>query len=182
MAEFNRRRVDDDVANRLSELPQTDSSDLRMDFVYYMHDASAAFRFQLRGDLSDERTQDLEQARQTASSIMGERRLVVDLTGLTSIDAAGRRLLKEWQVLGAQMTVISAKEQARIQLISGVAVVVVGSKAKASRWLPPQAAALLVAALFALLLATAVAAAGVPTSVNMRTPISGIRSIKRGML
>src|SRR5260370_30273969 len=154
-----------------------------MNFVYYMHDASAAFRFQLSGNLSRERTQDLEQARQTASSVIGERRLIVDLTGLASIDAAGRKLLKEWQVLGAQMTVISAKEQARIQLMSGVAVAVVGSKARASRWLPPQAAALLLAALLALLFAAiAVAAAFVPTSANMLAPVSDIRSVHRGML
>src|SRR6266853_387307 len=89
-------------------------------FVYYMHDGSAAFRFQLAGELSGKSTGDLEQARQTAASIIGRRRLVVDLSGLTSIDAAGRKLLKEWQVLGAQMIVIAAKEEARIQLMAGI--------------------------------------------------------------
>jgi len=152
-------------------------------FVYYMHDASAAFRFQLSGDLSRERTQDLEQARQTASSVIGRRRLIVDLSGLASIDAAGRKLLKEWQVLGAQMTVSSAKEQGRIQLMSGVAVAVAGTKPGASRWLPPQAAALLLAALLALLFAAnAVAAADIPASATMRAPVFDLRRIHGGML
>jgi len=86
-------------------------------FAYYMHDASSGFRFQLTGDLSVERSQDLEQARLTASSVIGRRDLIVDLTGLTSVDASGRELLKAWQALGAQMTVVSAQGQARIQWI-----------------------------------------------------------------
>jgi ABC-type transporter Mla MlaB component len=162
----------------------------RSGLVYYMHDASAEFRFRLAGDLSRETTQDLEQARQTASSVLGLRCLVVDLTGLISIDAAGRELLKDWQAIGAQMTVISTEEQARIQLMTGVPVTVVGTKAGASKWLPPQAAALLLAALLALLLAaTAVAAhstqsarkrpqsVAMPASATIRAPISDLRSV-----
>jgi ABC-type transporter Mla MlaB component len=152
-------------------------------FIYYIHDASAAFRFQLAGNLSRNGTRELEQARQTAASIIGLRCLVVDLTGLTSIDAAGRELLIEWQALGAQMTVISAKEQTRIQVMTGVPVTVAGTKPEASKWLPPQAAALLLAVLLALLLAaTAAAAAGIPASDTMRVQISGLRSVHRGML
>ena len=152
-------------------------------FVYYIHDASAAFRFQLAGNLSRNGTRELEQARQTAASIIGLRSLVVELTGLTGIDAAGRELLIEWQALGAQMTVISAKEQARIQVMTGVPVTVAGTKPEASRWLPPQAAALLLAALLALLLAaSAAASAGIPASATMTAPISGLRSVHRGLL
>jgi len=164
-------------------------------FAYYMHDASSGFRFQLTGDLSVERTQDLEQARLTASSVIGLRDLIVDLTGLTSVDASGRELLKAWQALGAQMTVISAQGQARIQWMTGLPTTVVGSKPRASKWLRPQAAALLAAALWALLLAaTAVAAhstqtarkrqqsAGMLASAIMRASVSGWRRIHGGML
>jgi anti-anti-sigma regulatory factor len=155
-------------------------------FVYYMHDGSAAFRFQLAGSLGGNSTGDLEQARQTAASIIGQRCLVVDLTGLTGIDAAGRELLKQWRALGAQMTVISAAEQAQIQLMTGVPVTVVGTKAGASQWLPTQAAALLVTALLALLLALAATAAGqsvgMSASATMRAPVSRFHSVHRGML
>jgi ABC-type transporter Mla MlaB component len=145
------------------------------ELVYYMHDGSAAFRFQLAGDLSQDNVQDLEQARQTASSIIGRRNLMVDLSGLTSIDAAGRGLLKQWQALGAQLTAHSSHGRARIQLMADVPITVVGTKAEGSKWLPSRAAALWLAALLALLLAaTAVArssrrnAAGSPSVPGYR--------------
>jgi len=143
--------------------------------VYYMHDGSAAFRFQLAGDLSQEAVLDLEQARQTASSIIGRRNLIVDLTGLTSIDAAGRELLKDWHALGAQLTALSSDGQARIQLMTAVPITVAGNRPEGSKWLPSRAAALWLAALLVLLLAaTAVAgssrqnAAGSPSVPGCR--------------
>jgi hypothetical protein len=60
-------------------------------FRYYMHDGSAAFSFELSGKLSDEAAGKLETAWRTASSVIGQRNLMVDLTYVTSIDAAGRR-------------------------------------------------------------------------------------------
>ena len=127
--------------------------------VYYMHDESTAFRFQLAGDLSQDSTYDLEQARQTASSIFGERCLIVDLTGITSVDGAGRELLDKWHGLGARIVVSSLEQKARIKSMIGVPITVVGTKPEASKWLRSRVAALCLAALFALLLsATAVAA------------------------
>jgi len=127
--------------------------------VYYMHDESAAFRFQLAGDLSQDSTYDLEQARQTASSIFGERCLIVDLTGITSVDGAGRELLDKWHGLGARIVVSSSEQKARIKSMTSVPITVVGTKPEASKWLRSRVAALCLAALFALLLsATAVAA------------------------
>ncbi len=57
------------------------------DFSYYLHDGSHAFRFQLRGRLSLETVRDLEQAWRTASSTIGERQVVFDISGLTTIDS-----------------------------------------------------------------------------------------------
>jgi ABC-type transporter Mla MlaB component len=154
----------------------------RNDLVYYMHDGSAAFRFQLAGDLSQDTVQDLEQARQTASSVIGRRCLTVDLTDLINIDAAGRDLLKEWHALGAQLTVMSSEGQARIQLMTGVPITVVGTKPEASRWLPSRAAALLLAALLVLLLA-ATAASDLRQSVGAAANQDAfLRSVHYGML
>jgi len=47
---------------------------------YYMHDGPAAFRFELAGDLNDEGARRLEQDWSTASSVIGDRLLIVDLT------------------------------------------------------------------------------------------------------
>ncbi len=109
--------------------------------VYYMHDESEALRFELAGDLSHDTAPDLEQARQTASSIIGRRPLIVDLTDLTSIDAAGRELLEQWHTLGAQLTVVSSEAKARFQL-AGAPISIVGSGPRASKWLPFRAATL----------------------------------------
>src|SRR5260370_92101 len=67
-----------------------------LDVTDYLHDESAAFRFQLAGDLSEDGVPDLDQARQTASSVFGGRRLIVDVTGINSIDAASSELLDKW--------------------------------------------------------------------------------------
>ena len=77
-------------------------------FMYYMHDEFAAFRFRLIGDLSEASTAELDQARQTASSIFNGRPLIVDLTGIDSVDSAGRELIARWHGLGAQLVVDDA--------------------------------------------------------------------------
>ena len=126
--------------------------------VYFMHDEFAAFRFQLTGDLSQDSTPDLEQARQTASSIFGGRCLIVDLTNITSVDDAGRELLEKWHELGARMVVISSEQKVRIQSMTKVPITVVGMKPEAFNGLPFRAATPWLAALFVLLLlATAIA-------------------------
>src|SRR5260370_11819988 len=121
-------------------------------FDYYMHDGSAAFRFDLAGDLCQHTAQDLEQARLTAASVIGQRSLIVDLTGLTSLDAAGSKLLEEWHALGAQLTVISSEARARIQSMTGVPITLRGTRPGASKWVPSPTAALWLAAFLLLLL------------------------------
>jgi len=54
------------------------------DFRYYMHDGSAAFSFELAGRLSDEGARELQQTWQTASSMIGNRSLIVDLSYVTA--------------------------------------------------------------------------------------------------
>lgn len=59
---------------------------------YYIHDGTAAFRFQLIGDLRDLDVKELSGCWLTARSTFGSRKLVLDLKGLRSTDDAG----KEW--------------------------------------------------------------------------------------
>ena len=89
---------------------------------YYMHDEAAAFRFRLAGDLSQGSTADLDQARLTASSVLDGRSLVVDLTGIVSIDTAGRQLIEKWRLLGAQFVVTTSLAKLRIQSMTDVPV------------------------------------------------------------
>jgi hypothetical protein len=56
----------------------------------YLHDSSAALRFVLRGELAGGDAQDLEYAWTTATSVLGSKELVVDISGVTdAMPAAG---------------------------------------------------------------------------------------------
>jgi hypothetical protein len=79
---------------------------------YYMHDGPSAFRFELSGELTNEGARRLEQDWRTASSVIGGRTLVVDLTFATRVDEAGRNLLARWHGEGAQL--IAASKSSRI--------------------------------------------------------------------
>jgi hypothetical protein len=68
---------------------------------YYLHDSSTSFRLQLSGDLSGDTVRDVEQAWHTACSTIGGRQLVVDITGLRSMDEKGRQLIENWRRQGA---------------------------------------------------------------------------------
>ena len=51
---------------------------------YYMLDGPSAFRFELAGDLDNEGARRLIQEWRTASSVIGVRKLIVDMTFLKS--------------------------------------------------------------------------------------------------
>ncbi|MCU1337186.1 MAG: hypothetical protein JWO19_2767 [Bryobacterales bacterium] len=90
----------------------------RQDLRYYIHDEADTFRFQLAGRLSKDGARDLEQAWITASSVIGERRVIVDLSDLTSIDPGGQELLTRWHGQGARLVAISHQVKARLQLMT----------------------------------------------------------------
>ena len=70
---------------------------------YYMHDGPSAFRFELAGNLNNEAARDLDQAWRTASSMIGDRALVIDMTFVTGAEKEGRSLLARWYAEGAQL-------------------------------------------------------------------------------
>ncbi|HZT32612.1 MAG TPA: hypothetical protein VFA33_22170 [Bryobacteraceae bacterium] len=69
-----------------------------------IHDTPQAFRLQLEGKLAGPWVAELESCWQTGSSTVLERDLVVDLKGVTFVDAAGRCLLVRMHQAGAQFT------------------------------------------------------------------------------
>src|SRR5258708_5979315 len=83
--------------------------------LYYIHDSSTEFRFQLSGDLSGDGVREVEQAWRTAFSTIGERRFVVDITNLSGMDESGRALIEKWHHRGALLVAKSCKAKARIQ-------------------------------------------------------------------
>ena len=103
-------------------------------FMYYMHDEFAAFRLLLIGDLSQGSAAELDEARQTASSIFNGRPVIVDLTGIDSMDNAGRELITKWHGLGAQLAVTTPEAQARIQSMTNMPIVFLEARRR-SKWL-----------------------------------------------
>lgn len=86
---------------------------------YYMHDGPAAFRFELAGDLATGDAARLEQEWHTASSTIGDRTLIVDLSFVTAIDEAARSLFRRWHAAGAQFAAISPQSRNLVETITG---------------------------------------------------------------
>src|SRR6266849_1151195 len=103
------------------------SSTHRHDLRYYLHDGSDALRFQLAGRLSEDAARDLEQGWRTASSVIGERCVIFDLSHLTSIDATGQELLSRWHGRGARLVAISHQARAQLRLMTAQPVTVLAT-------------------------------------------------------
>jgi hypothetical protein len=80
-------------------------------FSYYMHDGPTSFSIELAGALAAEGAKKLEQEWRSACAVVGKKELLVDLTFVTEIDPAGRRLLRRWRRNGA--TVIANTPESR---------------------------------------------------------------------
>lgn len=106
----------------------------RNDLTVYMHDDPAAFRFQLFGDLSGRAVSNLEQAWRTASSVIRDRCLVVDLSALTGIDRAGRDLLARWHTAGARLIIVRFDAKQRVESMIDCPVAFEGQMPKPSLW------------------------------------------------
>jgi hypothetical protein len=122
---------------------------------YYMHDGPTAFRFELAGNLDYESAPRLYQDWQTASSAIGDRRLIVDMTFVTGVDEKGGALLRRWHQEGARLIANSKLSRALAESILGAPLPASAGDASVSdrTWLPFRASFLLSAATL-LLLAT----------------------------
>lgn len=106
---------------------------------YYMHDGPSAFRFELAGDLNNEGARELDHAWRTASSVIGDRALVVDMTFVTSVEKDGRSLLARWHAEGAQLIVRSKGSRELAEAIVGAPLPEFAAPGDASTgrtWLP----------------------------------------------
>ena len=124
---------------------------MKRDLSYYLHDGSGVFRIQLAGHLSQGGARDLERAWSTASSVTDGKCLIVDLSQVTSIDASGCELLDKWRTQGARLVVNSSEAQARIQVMTGVAITLLDPIPNPSTWLRCRAATPCLVALFVFL-------------------------------
>ena len=91
----------------------------RQPLQYYMHDGSHAFRFELSGDLDRDGAGRLDQAWRTARPVVGDRRLIVDMTFVTRVDETGRALLIRWDQEGARLVANSSVSRTLAESILG---------------------------------------------------------------
>jgi hypothetical protein len=86
---------------------------------YYLHDGPTAFRFELAGNLNHEGARRLDQDWRTASSVIGDRILIVDMTFVTGVDEHGRALITRWHQEGARLITNSKASRALAESIVG---------------------------------------------------------------
>ncbi len=124
---------------------------------YYMHDGPSAFRFELSGNLNDEGARRLDQDWRTAFSVIGGRKLIVDMTFVTSVGERGRALLARWHAEGAQLIATSTVSRDLAESIVGEPLpdlVPVGNALSNGTWLPFRTSFATPALLTMLLVAT----------------------------
>jgi hypothetical protein len=69
----------------------------------YQHDSREVFRFVLKGDLTEVAAQELQWAWNTSKSIMSGKDLTIEISGVTSLTAAGIVLLARMRESGARI-------------------------------------------------------------------------------
>jgi ABC-type transporter Mla MlaB component len=70
----------------------------------YQHDSGRSFRLVVRGKLDGDCVRELEQAWNTAQSILAGKELVIDLSGVTNADRPAFDLLSRMRDSGARVT------------------------------------------------------------------------------
>ncbi len=111
---------------------------------YFMHYGPAALRFELAGDLNDEGARQLDQDWRTASAMIGDRALIVDLTFVTGAEEEGRTLLARWYAAGARLIAQSNVSRKLAEAIIGKPLPVFASAGSAGAdgtWLPFRSSA-----------------------------------------
>ncbi len=70
-------------------------------FKYYIHDSADAFRFQLFGELTDADVSELNGCWRTAQTSLRNRKLILDLRDLKTVDELGKQWLAAMGAEGA---------------------------------------------------------------------------------
>ena len=86
----------------------------------FQHDSAMTFRFVLQGELTGHGVQELEYAWTTARSILGQKALEVEVSGITTADAGGVELLSRMRETGARLNAALPPESAELILSMGI--------------------------------------------------------------
>jgi hypothetical protein len=103
----------------------------------YQHDSATMFRFVLRGDLAGPHVLEFEHAWTTARSVVQNRELVIDVSGISDADWRGRELLHRMRDSGARLTAAAPPQSEELLRSLGVPAAAPGGRSfsKRVRWL-----------------------------------------------
>jgi ABC-type transporter Mla MlaB component len=101
----------------------------------YQHDSARMFQFVLRGKLIGDGVQDLEDAWNTARSILAGKELVIDLSGIADADPAGADLLSRMRESGDHLTAALPAESEEFLQSMGVPMAT-ARKPRDAGWVP----------------------------------------------
>jgi hypothetical protein len=109
------------------------------DLSLYIHDLATSFRIELEGSLSGKAVMQVEQSWRTASSVIGNRSLVIAVGNVSNIDPAGHALLRGLHEAGAQFVAKSPAADALVAAITGQQIVSLMESDKQDRSAPRPA-------------------------------------------
>src|SRR5580658_667987 len=89
------------------------------DFNFFIHDLATSFRIQLEGNLSRKAVLQIEQAWRTASSVIGDRSLVIAIGDVRNVDPEGHALFHKWHQAGARFVTKSVSAPQWVSAITG---------------------------------------------------------------
>jgi hypothetical protein len=85
---------------------------------YYMHEGPTAFRFELAGALTTVDAAALDRDWRAASSILGNRTLILDLSFVTGIEQSVRTLFRRWHAAGAEFAATTTGSRQLVESIT----------------------------------------------------------------
>ena len=83
----------------------------------YIHDEAARLRLRVTGDLDEQAAKELASCWTTASSVVGSRAIVLDLTGLSCAHDSGRQFLETLHREGVEFL---AQSEFQLQLAAAI--------------------------------------------------------------
>ena len=102
MAEFTNKKDDKEIVVAKSQTSGSSTVRVRGSlFKYYIHDGIDICRLQLFGELTQAEVPELSGCWRTAKTILGDRKLILDLQRLAAADEAGKQWLVAMTAEGA---------------------------------------------------------------------------------
>src|ERR1700694_1265072 len=85
----------------------------------YIHDEAASLRLRVTGDLDEVQARELASGWRTASSVVGGRKVTIDLRAVAAAGDAGRELLEVLLAAGAEFMAASPFQLALVAEVTG---------------------------------------------------------------